>query len=897
MPTDLLDRVRWLFFLFLLFGVASSIPSLSSHEIEIWPNQVVAALSGAALITWALWTWRTGGRWWWADLVPAVAMATAGIMLDNASWVAGQAGVTLFFRSLYGSRTRVLLNAVLYYAAHESVAGVVDGTRQFGPELASFPLLVSFLFTAALVSELARLVGEYQRGAAREVALTEASALLLAARSSGEIHAVTVDAMRHIAGVDGDQGVAIVLREDDGVLQAVAASPVSLGDVRLPLASLPASIREPLVSGTAVRVDREQVEGVARMARLPGGLRDIVLAPTMEDDELRGALAVGSVERLASGVEQPISRLGVDLTLALRRTELTEEIEEREALFRGVIESSSDVIAIVDTRAEIRFVSPSVEQVFGYQQHDLVGRDARALLHPEDHDRFLGALSAASTSRVTHRDPFDCRFHHTDGDWLDCEVTANRIADGSAGLVLNIRNVSERKKLEEEITYRAYHDPVTRLANRALFSDRLAAACERLRRSDSQIAVVLLDLDDFKAVNDNLGHAAGDALLVEVGDRLGSRIRATDTAARLGGDEFAVLFEDVGDAGKAIEIVERMLKALRRPVNLADRVVSIHASVGLVVSGDPNADPEELLRNADVAMYAAKASGKGRYAIFEPSMHVAALERLELRAELEESLERHQLQLHYQPVVALDTGRVMGFEALLRWNHPVRGMVPPNAFIPLAEESRLILPIGRWVVEEACRQLARWQVDRPTDTPLHVAVNLSSVQLLDPEIVDTISDALRAARLAPELLTLEVTETALMLDVTASTAALDELKQLGVRIAIDDFGTGYSSFGYLRRFPVDVLKVDQSFISTIQSGPEESALAHAIVKLAQTLGMETVAEGVEQQSQISILQRWQCNLGQGYLFSPPLPADVVPRWLTNYEAAPAERATFLLSDS
>jgi diguanylate cyclase (GGDEF)-like protein len=409
--------------------------------------------------------------------------------------------------------------------------------------------------------------------------------------------------------------------------------------------------------------------------------------------------------------------------------------------------------------------------------------------------------------------------------------------------------------------HQALHDSLTGLPNRALFLDRLAHALERGGVA-GRVGVLFCDLDRFKTVNDSLGHAAGDELLVAVASRLSGCLRAGDTAARLGGDEFAVLIEDVRSEREAVAVAERLIEALNPPFEIRGREVFVSASVGVVVGSGRG---EELLRNADVAMYRAKAEGKGRCALFEPSMRAEVLDRIELEADLQRAVARNELVVHYQPVVSLADGSLAAFEALVRWRHPTRGLLAPLSFIPLAEETELIIDIGRWVLEESCAQAQRWGTS--------VSVNLSGKQLGQSDLVEVVARALARSGLAPERLWLEITETVLMHDTEATIERLRALKALGVRLAVDDFGTGYSSLRYLRRFPIDLLKMAKPFVDGLNASPEGTALAKTILELGHSLGLRTVAEGIEGAAELAQLRRLGCELGQGFLFAEPLSAD------------------------
>jgi diguanylate cyclase (GGDEF)-like protein len=432
-----------------------------------------------------------------------------------------------------------------------------------------------------------------------------------------------------------------------------------------------------------------------------------------------------------------------------------------------------------------------------------------------------------------------------------------------------------------ELRHQARHDALTGLANRTLLEERLRHALARERRTHGRVAVVLLDLDEFKTVNDSLGHAAGDTLLTVAAHRLQGVIRTSDTIARLGGDEFAVLLEDPGDLDAVTEVAQRLLDALRHPIHLAGRQVYVYASAGIALSdalheaADDEEEAIELLRGADMAMYAAKAQGKNRTEVFAAHMHAAAMHRLERKAELQRALDRDELRLHFQPIVHLETGDIEGVEALVRWQHPERGLVGPGEFVPLAEETNLILPLGAWVLRQACQQAARWREEFPHHPDRYVSVNVAGSQLQREEFLGEVQQALSEARLPARSLMLEVTESSLLEDSNTNARRLEALRRLGVRLAIDDFGTGYSALSYLRRFRMDVLKIDRSFIDGVDTPSEQSALVDAILTMAQALNLRVVAEGIEHQPQLAHLRERACPLGQGFLLARPLaPADL-----------------------
>jgi diguanylate cyclase (GGDEF)-like protein len=430
--------------------------------------------------------------------------------------------------------------------------------------------------------------------------------------------------------------------------------------------------------------------------------------------------------------------------------------------------------------------------------------------------------------------------------------------------------LTDARRVEGAI-HQALHDPLTGLPNRTLFRDRLEHALAR--RSRRPVAVLFIDLDSFKRINDTLGHGVGDRLLAAVGARLMACARRGDTFARLGGDEFAMLIEELNDPATPAAIAKRLLEALTEPFDVGKGELHVSASIG-IASG--RGAPDTLLRNADLAMYKAKTRGRGRYELFDPALHAAVVERVAVEADLRRALDMAELELHYQPIVELETGRVVSFEALLRWPHPHRGMVPPGVFVPIAEETGLIQPIGRWVLEEACRQVTRW---RAAGCEVSVSVNLSPAQLHDNGIVDFVAATLDATKLDPRALALELTETNLMEDVDAIGLRLADLKALGVSLAVDDFGTGYSSLLYVDRLPIDTLKIDKLFIDGLGVSEQEPTLAHAIINLGRSLGLRVVAEGVERPEQVARLVALGCRLGQGFHFHRPLPAHAAERLL------------------
>ena len=540
-------------------------------------------------------------------------------------------------------------------------------------------------------------------------------------------------------------------------------------------------------------------------------------------------------------------------------------LERSEQRYHSLIERSAELVLIIDERQRVRFVTPVVERRLGYEKSALLGSPLADLVHPDDRPKV--DLTRASDEGE------HWRLRRNDGEWVDVEAEWVDLRDDLAvrGFVLTVRDVAERIALEEQIRHQAFHDSLTGLANRALFEDRVKHALDRLRRdAEHAVAVLFIDLDDFKTVNDSLGHAAGDALLAQVAVRLGECTRRSDTVARLGGDEFAVLAEGAYADAAATVLADRIQAALERPVTVNEEELFVHASIGLA-TGRTNATAAELLRNADIAMYSAKAHGKSRAMVFEPQMARTARKRQQLSGDLRRALRDDELVVKYQPLIRLTDKRLLGVEALLRWEHPRHGELPPSEFIPLAEETGLIVPIGAYVLTEACRQLRAWRNEHPDQRPEYVSVNVSARQFQrEGQVIEQVRSATATAGLHPSHLMLELTETVLMQDHHAIARELDALRDLGVRIAIDDFGTGYSALSYLRQFPIDTVKMDRSFVQNLGAGKADAALIRSVVELGDALDMQIIAEGIEGQQQLDSVAGVRCDMAQGYFFSPPL---------------------------
>jgi diguanylate cyclase (GGDEF)-like protein/PAS domain S-box-containing protein len=560
------------------------------------------------------------------------------------------------------------------------------------------------------------------------------------------------------------------------------------------------------------------------------------------------------------------------------------DLRESEQRFRALVHHASDVFTVIGADAVIRYQSPAIKQVLGYPTEDIIGRSFLDLVEPDDQD-IAGQLFERSRMRSGVPTVGEVRMRPL-GDGQAprrFEMTATDLLDDPTvrGLVLNYSDITERAQYEERLSQQAFHDALTGLPNRALFQDRLEHA---LRQRGQTVGLLFVDLDHFKVVNDSLGHDAGDQLLCDVAQRLAGCLRDGDTLARLGGDEFTVLMPDIAGAQVAEAVASRIESQLEPPFELPGQSVFVTASIGIATGVAQHDRSEALLRDADAAMYEAKAHGRARHAVFDPTMHTRAVTRLAIETDLRRAIDSDQLELHYQPIMWLEGNQIVGAEALVRWRRSDGTLVPPGEFIPVAEETGLIRPIGRWVLHEACRQLARWRSELPQAAGLAMSVNVSARQLQDASIVEDVESALRETGLDPGSLILELTESAVVESFEGASATLQKLRWMSVQLALDDFGTGYSSLSSLSRLPLDILKIDQSFVARLDQDAESRAVVYAIVSLATALGVRVTGEGIETASQLSTLIELGCNHGQGFLLGRPAIPDELAAMLRTVNA-------------
>jgi diguanylate cyclase (GGDEF)-like protein/PAS domain S-box-containing protein len=629
----------------------------------------------------------------------------------------------------------------------------------------------------------------------------------------------------------------------------------------------------------------------------------VLLVAMLRSGTMTGVLAVSgrNVERI-DNVEAVCAMAG-QMALALESAYLTEQVLQRrnEAHFRSIIQNTSDMILVVNPELGIVYQTPSVQAVLGHDPAQVMGQPVLTLVSEHDGPRasaFLHRAQSAPAGSQHGPVALDDLWQLVDvsGSVRAFEVTCSNLLDDPSvrGLVLTLHDTTERRALEEELKHLAFHDSLTQLPNRILFLDRVEQALSSQGRHRGRLAVMLIDLDDFKMVNDTRGHAAGDALLVAVSERLQRVVRPTDTCARLGGDEFAVLLEGlVGDA-EAGRLADRIQAVLRRPFGVGDDELTVRASVGVSTS-EHGSHAAELLIQADLAMYAAKDAGKGSYEFYQPSLQHVMQTRLSEARDLRRALEEGQFALLYQPILELGTGRVVGTEALVRWQHPTKGLVLPGEFIDAVEQGDLAVPLGRWVIETAIAQAAQWQSLTPAHPPLRMSVNVAPRQLGDPAFVGIVTGALHQHGLRPNLLTLEITERTLTAREPQIEWAMGGLKRLGVGLAIDDFGTGYAALGYLRRFPVTTLKIDRSFVTDVDKSKDQRSLVKTIIRLGEAFGLAVVAEGIETSSQRDALAALGCDLGQGFLYAHALPADEATAYITDQPALQGDHAYLALT--
>jgi len=904
-----LERVRFLFFLFFVFNAA-----VSAYFLLRGPRQDITQLIASYSLTYLV-IYGARGYWKgelrpWMDLLAAGALVGAGLEIDNTIRLYLLFYGVLLYRSLYGGAWGVAAVTGLFLAPLVGATAVTS----HGDPLRVSQVLVNvpgFAATAWLMHQVKATLRDYIEALRRETVLTRSGEELVTAENVESVYAAGVKgAMGIVAGILG--ATAGLAMGTPRTQRQVASGPplTMLDEPEIKVATLPGPLQTALLELRPIRLAVENA--VMWSGREPGQEPApytgwVAVVPLAIEGKLRGFISVRARSGLPQGIEDALARLGASLALAMERVTLAEDLrrstdslKSSEARFRSLVQNSSDVITLLDEEGRISYISPAVEKLLGYESGELLETRLFQILHPED----LGAagdLFEQLLRRHEGQELLGTRWRHHDGSYRFMEtVLSNQLADPDvSAVVLNTRDVTERKNLEDRLRYEATHDPLSGLGNRVLFKDRVAHSLAAIRGTRNRLAVLFLDLDDFKHVNDSLGHAAGDGLLLAVAGRLHDCVGPTDTVARFGGDEFAVLLNNIDDDAYPIAIAERILASFRQPLNTNHVEMIAAFSIGIAVSTPEASDPEELLRNADTAMYRAKSRGKRTYDVFETSMHAAAIERLEMEYDLRQAIERDELFLRYQPIVWLDSEQISGVEALVRWMHPEKGLIMPDRFIPMAEETGLINQLGAWVMERACNDVRSWELAFP-DHKLKLGVNLSVRQLQRADIAAEIRGILKKTGLSPDRLNIEITESAVMREGEETAAVLQKIRSVGIKVAIDDFGTGYSSLSYLTRFPIDIIKIDRAFVKQSSRSAKNTALLRAIVGLGHSLGVDIVVEGIETRQQAKILEPLGCR-GQGYYFSKGFSNEemlrVLATGLRGESAKPKRRAAAATGES
>jgi len=612
--------------------------------------------------------------------------------------------------------------------------------------------------------------------------------------------------------------------------------------------------------------------------RVPSGIIGVLVVQHYEDGSAYTERDIDLLSSAAGQIAMAIQRKRSEDTL--RASEANLRVSESK--LRALVTSMNEGLTQVDNNEIIGFVNDRLCEMTGYTREEVVGKSTFDVFFDDEGRRLITRENEQRRKGISGQ--YEAKLKKKSGEMLSVLISgapvmnADGIVTGTLGMFMDI---SERKRAEEQLLHDAFHDGLTGLANRALFMDHLRMTIERCKsRNSNYYAVLFLDYDRFKVVNDSLGHAEGDELLKQIARRLELWTRTGDLIARLGGDEFVILLTEMLESDDAIRVAERIQEDLKKPFDLNGKELFISASIGIALSVDGFRTAEDMLRDADIAMYSAKSKGRARHQVFTEQMREQATTRLQMETELRQALERDEFELYYQPILNLETQAIRGFEALVRWEHPERGFMPPEEFIPTAEESGLILPLGRWILRESCRQLRAWQETLPEAESLVVSVNLSSKQFLQNDLPDQVLEALDATGLPPRCLKLEITESYLIENSEKAVKVMNRLREIGVELSLDDFGTGYSSLSYLHRLPVNSLKIDRSFVSQMAVSEEHSEIVRTIVRLAQNLKMDVIAEGIETAEQLDQLNELNCGFGQGYLFAKPMGAAMAEIFIT-----------------
>jgi diguanylate cyclase (GGDEF)-like protein/PAS domain S-box-containing protein len=753
-------------------------------------------------------------------------------------------------------------------------------------------ITLTFLSVSALIAPLALVYREVTGVPSDGGVLAIVSAavfILVILRLIGLVRTQTVDARREL-DLRGFSEYLVTATDRRDVLDAGVRAILNVGASRVIGCMVIArelktdevvAATWPKFVGATIRVTRVDSDSDHRAISLEGGLSvggalDSVVwtqLKSSERDVVRERVLLAHDRSLPVDLRAILDGIAAQLFLALERVELARVVHEarNERRFQAMVKYSTDAITLLGSDLRVVYQSPAVKEALGRDPSEIVGMLLSELVHPDDAPSAQAQMAKVLTGGLGCTSDFEIRVAHKDGHWRILHIVITNLFDEPdvGAIVLNSRDVTDRHALEQELNHQAFHDTLTGLANRALFFDRLSHAMDKGDRGENPVAVLFLDLDDFKTVNDSFGHPAGDEILVEVAKRIRSATRPSDTVARFGGDEFAVLVESGSMPDAAQVVAERIIEALTPTCRILANDYAIRASIGIAIAERPHVSPDELLRDADLAMYVAKRNGKGRVEMYRPKMHEDAVRLLETEVGIREGLESNEFEVFYQPIVNAHSGQLIAAEALVRWHHPSRGLLEPIEFIGVAEDTGLIVPLGEQVLLDATRRAQAWRQIGVVDDDFYISVNLSAHQLQEIDLVDTVSRALEASGLPPEGLVLEVTESTLIENLAITVPRLLALRSLGVRLAIDDFGTGYSSLSYLADLPINFVKIDKSFVDRIATGTEGSAVVRGVIDLSRAMGFTCIAEGVEQEVQRQILEGLGCDFLQGYLFGRP----------------------------